>query len=125
VENEGIVIPTQIRWLVNPSVISGRRQNREIAVSLGVFDVKGSRLAQSVVKKIIKAEGVWYQVETYTNEDPDTTCELCCRWGHIQNKCGSRLQCGYCSGHHGTRDHKWNVVRYPAKQGSFCGHTLE
>jgi hypothetical protein len=124
-ENEGIVIPTQVRWLANPRTIRERRQNGEIAASSVVFVVKGSKVAQSLVKKGIKAAGVWYRVETYTNEGPDSRCELCCGWGHIENKCGSKPKCGYCSGHHRTGDHKCNVVGCTAKQGSLCGHTLE
>ena len=61
----------------------------------------------------------------YTNEGPDSRCELCCGWGHIENKCGSKPKCGYCSGHHQTSDHKSNVVGCTAKLGSLCGHTLE
>jgi len=125
VENEGIAIPTQVRWLANPCTIRERRQNRGIAASLVVFVVKGSRLAQSLIKKGIKALGVWYRVEVFTNAGPDSRCELCCGWGHIENKCGSKSKCGYCSGNHRTSDHKCNVVGCMAMQGSLCGHTLE
>ena len=57
-ENEGIAIPTQVRWLANPRTIRERKQNGEIAASSVVFVVKGSRLAQSLIKKGIKAAGV-------------------------------------------------------------------
>ena len=124
-ENEGIVIPTQVRWLANPSTIRERWQNGEIAASSVVFVVQGCKIAQSLVKKGIKAARVWYRVETYTNEGPDSRCELCCRWGHIEKMCGSKPKCGYCSGHPRTSDHKCNVVGCTAKQGSLCGHTLE
>ena len=30
-ENEGIVIPTEVRWLINPCSIRERKQNRKIA----------------------------------------------------------------------------------------------
>ena len=124
-ENECIMIPTQVRSLANPRTIRERRQNREIAASSVVFVVKGSKVAQSLVKTGIKAAGVWYQVETYTSEGPDSRCDLCCGWGHIENKCGSKPKCGYCSGHHRTNNHKCNVVGRTAKQESLCGHTLE
>jgi hypothetical protein len=118
-ENEGIVIPTQVRSLAKPRTIWERKQNGEIAASSVVFVVKGNRLAQSLIKKGIKAAGVWYRVEAFTNAGPDSRCELCCGWGHIEN------QCGYCSGNHRTSDHKCNVVGCMAKEGSICGHTLE
>jgi hypothetical protein len=58
VENEGIAIPTQVRWLVNPCTIRERRQNGKIAASSVVFVVKGSRLVQNLIKNGIKAAGV-------------------------------------------------------------------
>jgi len=77
-ENQGIVIPTQVRWLAYPRTIRERRQNAEIAASSVVFVIKGSKMAQSLVREGIKAAGVWYLVETYTNEGPDSRGELCC-----------------------------------------------
>jgi len=124
-ENKGIAIPTQVRWLANPRTIRERRQNGEITTSSVVLVVKGSRLVQSLIKKGIKAAGVWYRVEAFTNAGPDCRCALCCGWGHIENKCSSKPKCGYCSGNHRTSDHKCNAVGCMAKQGSLCGHTLE
>jgi len=95
-ENAGIGIPTQARWLANHRTIRERRQNGEIAASSVVFFVKGSKVAQSLVKKGIKAAGVWYRVETCKNEGLDTSCELCCGWGHLENKCGSTPKHAYC-----------------------------
>ena len=124
-ENEGVTIPTQVWWLANPRAIRERRQIGEIAASSVVFVGKGSKLVKGLVKKGIKAVGVWYRVGAYTNAGPDNRCELRCGWGHIENKCSSKPTCGYCSGHHQTSDHKCNVVGCTAKQGSLCGHTLE
>jgi hypothetical protein len=59
VENEGIVIPTQVRLLANPRTIRERRQNGEIAASLVVIVVKGSRVVWSLVKNGIQVVGVW------------------------------------------------------------------
>jgi hypothetical protein len=46
VENEGIAIPTQVRWLANPRTIRERKQNGEITTSSVVFVVKGRKMAQ-------------------------------------------------------------------------------
>ena len=59
-ENERNVIPTQVRWLANPHTIRERRLNGEIAASSVVFVVKGSKVAQNLVKKCINTAGVWY-----------------------------------------------------------------
>jgi len=96
--NKRIGIPTQVRWLANPRTVRERWQNGEISASSVVLVVKGSKVAQSLVKKGIKGAGVWDPVKTYTNEGLDSRCELCCGWGHIENKCGRKPKCGYCSG---------------------------
>jgi len=85
-ENEGIVIPTHVRWLANPCTIRVRRQNGEIAASSLLFVITGSRVAQSLGEKCNMAAGVWYRDETYMNEEPDCRCELSCVRGHIENK---------------------------------------
>jgi len=124
-ENKGVAIPTQVQWLANPRTMKERRQNGEITASSVVFVVKGSRVAQNSMKNVIKAAGVWHRVEAFTSAGPDSRCELCCGWGHIETKCGNKPKCGYCSGNHQTSDHKCNVVGCTAKQRSLCGHTLE
>jgi hypothetical protein len=124
-ENEVIAIPTQVRWLANPRPMSKRRQNGEIAASSVVIVVKGSRMAQSWIKKGINAVGVWYRVKEFTDAGPDSRFELCCGWDHIEKKCFNKPKCGYCSGNHRTSDHMCNVVGCMAMQGSLCGQTLE
>jgi hypothetical protein len=61
----------------------------------------------------------------YTNEEPDSNCELSCGWGYIKTMYGSKPKCDYCSMQHRTSDHKCNVVGCTAIEGSLCGHTLE
>jgi len=124
-QTQGVTIPTQVRWLVNPRTIGERRQKGEIATSSVVFVVKGSKVGKDLVKMGNKAAGVWYHVKTYTNVGPHGRCELCCGRGHIENKCSTKPTCGYCSGHPWTSNHKCNVVGCTAKPGSLCGHTLE
>jgi len=125
VANKGIVIPTEVRRIANPIAIRKRRQNREIAVSSVISDVKGSKGAQTLVKKGIEAAGVWYPVETYTSTGPDSWCKIYCVWGHIGNKCSSKPTCDHQSGYHHTTYHKCNVVGCTAKLGSLCSHMLE
>jgi hypothetical protein len=87
--------------------------------------VKWNKVPQRLGKKGIKTAGVWYRIEIYTNADPDSRCELCWGWGHIENKSSREPLCGYCSGHHRTSDHSCNVVGCMAKLRSLCGHTME
>jgi hypothetical protein len=101
------------------------RENGENAVLSVVFVIKGSMGAESMVTCGNKAAWVWYRVETYTNEGPDSRCELSCPGGHIKKMCGTKSRCSYSSGHQQTSDHKCIVVGCTAKQASLCGHTLE
>jgi hypothetical protein len=125
VENEGTVIPTNVRWLANTRTNRQRRQNGEIAASSVVFVVNGSMVAQRVVKKGMKAADIWYRVKMHTTKPPHTRCELCCMWGCIVTKWDSKAKCGYCSGHYQTSDHKCDLVWCLTKEWSLCGHTLE
>jgi hypothetical protein len=59
-ENEGIVIPSQLRWLANPRTMRERRQNGVIATSTVVFVIKWSKVAQSLIEKGIKEAEVQY-----------------------------------------------------------------
>lgn len=117
-----IAIPTHGWWLANPHTIMERRQNGEIVTSSVAFVIKGSKAAQELVNKRIKAAGVRYRVNTYTNVGPDSRSELCCVWNHIENKCCSKPMHGSYSGYHQTRDHAAGCI---VKQRSHCGHTLE
>jgi len=90
-----------------------------------VFVVNGSKAEENFIKRGIKVAGVWYRVEAFTNVGPECRSEVCCRWSHIESKCGSKPKCGYCSGNHWTSDHKCNVVGCTEKQRLLCGHTLE
>jgi len=85
----------------------------------------GDQVAQRPIDKGINKAGVWYWVEPFTNVGPDSGCEHCCRWGHMESKCSDKPTCGYCSGPHRTCTHQCNVVGRIAKQGSLCGHTEE
>jgi hypothetical protein len=79
VENEGIMIPTQVHWLVNPRTSWKTMQNGEIDALSVVLVVEGSKVAQGLLQKGIKMAVVWDQVETYKSQSPDTGCELCSR----------------------------------------------
>jgi len=85
-ENNGVMIPVQVRWLANPHSIRERRQRGEISASSVVFVVKRNKVARKPVKDGIKAAGEWSRVEPFANIGPDSRCEHCCGWGHIESK---------------------------------------
>ena len=82
--NDGVAIPAQVRWLSNPRIIREREQRGEIKASSVVFIVRGKNVAQRLVNKGVVAAGVRYIVEPYTNAGPNSVCDRCCGWGHIE-----------------------------------------
>jgi len=126
VENEGVAIPTEVRWLSNPRIIREREQRGEIKASSVVFIVRGKKVAQRLVNKGVIAAGVQDKFEPYTNAGPDSLCKLYCGWGHIESKCSHHQpKCGYCAGPHRSSERRWNVVRCTSKQGAVCSQTQE
>jgi len=123
--NQGALSPVQVGWLANPHSIREQIQTGKISTSSVVFVVEGNQVVQRLVKEGIKAVGVWYQVESFTNIGTAGRCDLCCGCGHIETKCSSKSVCCYCSGSHRTCTHECNVVGCIAMQGSPCYHTQE
>jgi hypothetical protein len=123
--NKGVAIHVQVRWPANPHIIRERRQKREISAFSMVFIVKGSKVAQELVKEGGKAVGVCYGVTPSTKVGPHCGCDHCCQRSHIESKCSGKRVCGYYPRPHRTRDDKCNVVGCTAMQGAVCGHTQE
>jgi len=92
-----------------------------------VFAVKGSKMAEKVLKGGLRAAGVKYDVEKFVNAGPDSFCGICSRWGHVDAKCGSLKMpaCMLCAGRHLTKDHKCNVVGCKANAGQNCTHNVD
>jgi len=110
-ENEGVVLPLAINWIGGPKDVQKKKAEGKKASSV-VFAVKGSKMAEKVLKGGLRAAGVKYDVEKFVNAGPDSFCGVCSRWGHVDAKCGSLKMpaCMLCAGRHLTKDHKCNVV---------------
>jgi len=95
--------------------------------SLVVFAVKGSKMAEKVLKGGLRAAGIKYDVEKFVNAGLDSFCGVCSRWGHVDAKCGSLKMpaCMLCAGRHLTKDHKGNVVGCKANAGQNCTHNVD
>jgi len=125
-ENEGVVLPLAINWIGGPKDVQKKKAEGKIASSV-VFAVKGSKMAEKVLKGGLRAAGVKYDVEKFVNAGPDSFCGVCSRWGHVDAKCGSLKMpaCMLCAGRHLTKDHKCNVVRCKANAGQNCTHNVD
>jgi len=125
-ENEGVVLPLAINWIGGPKDVQKKKTEGKKASSV-VFAVKGSKMAEKVLKGGLRAAGVKYDVEKFMNAGPDSFCGVCSRWGHVDSKCGSLKMpaCMLCAGRHLTKDHKCNIVGCKANAGQNCTHNVD
>jgi len=78
--NEGVILPLIINWIGGPNDVQTKKAEGKMASSV-VFVVKGSRVAEKVLKGGLRAVGVKYNVEKFVNGGPDSFCAVCSRWG--------------------------------------------
>jgi len=125
-ENEGVVLPLAISWIGGPKDVYKKKVEGKKASSV-VFVVKGSKMAEKVLKGGLRAAGVKYDVEKFMTAGPDSFCGICSRWGHVEAKCGALKMpaCMLCAGRHLTKDHKCNVVGCNANAGQNCTHNVD
>jgi len=125
-ENEGVVLPLAISWIGGPKDVQKKKTEGKKASSV-VFAVKGSKMAEKVLKGELRAAGVKYDVERFMTAGPNSFCGVCSRWGHVEAKCGSLKMpaCMLCAGRHLTKDHKCNVVGCKANAGQNCTHNVD
>jgi len=125
-ENEGVVLPLAISWIGGPKDVQKKKAEGKKASSV-VFAVKGSKMADKVLKGGLRAAGTKYEVERFATAGPDSFCGVCSRWGHVEAKCGALNMptCMLCAGRHLTKDHKCNVVGCKANAGQNCTHNVD
>jgi len=125
-KNKGVALPLAINWIGGPKDVQKKKAEGKKASSV-VFAVKGSKMAEKVLKGGLRAAGMKYDVERFVKAGPDSFCGVCSRWGHVDAKCGSLKMpaCMLCAGRHLTKDHKCNVVGCKANAGQNCTHNVD
>jgi len=125
-ENEGVVLPLAINWIGGLKDVQKKKAEGMKASSV-VFAVKGSKMAEKVLKGGLRVAGVRYEVERFMNARLDSFCRVRRRWGHVEVKCGALKMpaCILCAGKHLTKDHKCNVVGCKANAGQNCTHNVD
>jgi hypothetical protein len=125
-ENEGVVLPLAISLIGGPKDVQKKMGEGRWASTV-VLAVKGSKMAEKVLKGGLWAAGVKYDVERCITARPDSFCRVCSRWGHVEVKCGALKMpaCMLCAGQHLTKDHKYNVVGCKANAEQNCTHTVD
>ena len=126
VENEGVVLPRAISWIGGPKAVQKEKGEGEKASTV-MFAVKGSKMAEKVLKEGLRAAGVKYNVGKFMTAGLDSFCGVCSRWGHVDAKCGAlRMPAGIlCAGKHLTKDHKCNVVGCKVNAAQNCTHNVD
>jgi len=124
-EKEGVVLPFAINWIGGPNDVHKKKKDGKKALTVG-FAVKGSKMAENVLKEGWSAAGVKYNVEKFVNAGPDSFGGMSSRWGHVEAKCGSLKMpaCMLCAGGHLTKDHMCNVIGCKANAGQNCSHNV-
>ena len=124
-ENEGVKIPSVIRWLSCAASVKARFNYKIITASSVVFAVSDESVYRSIRRSGVCLQGRRYEVEVYEEVRPDVRCGHCSGWGHVESKCErTNARCGWCAGQHETRDHSCPVEGCVDKKGHWCKHTV-
>ena len=122
-ENEGIRIPSAIRWLSGAASVKARYEERTITASSVALAVADEATYRLVRRGGLRLQGRHCDAETYEEIRPDVRCDHCSSWGHISSKCTRTTAiCGRCAEEHATTDHRCPVEGCRVKKGHWCRH---
>ena len=124
-ENEGVKIPSPVRWLSGAASVRTRYNEMIIAASSVVFAVVDESVYRSIRKGELRLPGRRHNAEAYEEIRPDAGCGQCAGWGHIESKCDrENARCGWCAGRHTSKEHRCPVEGCGVRKGRRCGHTV-
>ena len=124
-ENEGIRIPSAIRWLSGAASVKARYEERTITASSVVLAVAGEATYRLVRKGGLRLKGRRCDAEAYEEIWPDVRCDHCSSWGHISSKCTrTTARCGWSAEERATTGHQCPVEGCRVKEGHWCRHTV-
>lgn len=123
-ENEGLVIPLSIRWLGQLHNIKQRWRAGEIKASSVTFVIRGNDMAAKFIKSGVRICGRIHETVEFVELGPDTQCQACSGWGHLESNCAfpGNPRCSLCAGGHRTENHACSVTGCQAKKGATCAH---
>ena len=125
VENEGVKIPSTVRWLSGAASVMARYNEKIITASSVVFAVADESGYQSIRRGGLRLQGRRYNAEAYEEIRPDVRYGHCAGWGHIESKCDR----GECALWVVRRSTHYEGNRCPVEgcgvgKGHRCGHTV-
>lgn len=86
-ENEGLPIPSAIRWLSGAASVKTRYNEGIIKASSMVLAVKDEETYRLVRRAGLRLQDRRYDTEAYEEVRPDVRCGHCSGWGHIGAQC--------------------------------------
>ena len=124
-ENEGIQIPSSVKWLSGAPSVKARFSEGRIRASSVVLVVPDEEAYRLVKERGMRPQGRRYGTEAYDEIRPDVECGRCCGWGHIEAQCSrTAARCGWCAEEHETKAHRCPVEGCQAKKDHWCKHTV-
>ena len=124
-ENEGIRVPSAIRWLSGAASVKARYDERTITASSVVLAVADEATYPLVQRGGPRLQGRRCDAEAYEEIRPDFRGDHCSSWGHISSKCTrTTARCGWCAEEHATTDHRRPVEGCRVKKGHWCRHAM-
>ena len=79
-ENEGVKIPSDLRWLDQASDVRTLFQEMTIPASSVTFAILGEATFTRLCKSELRLLGRRYEVKTFEEERPDAPSGRCCEW---------------------------------------------
>lgn len=118
-ENVGLEITSEVRWSAGHRIEETARPHASVT-----FAVRKSTAAALLDRRFLSAAGTRYRVLPYGRTLPDSLCERCSGWGHLERNCPSTsAKCALCAGIHRTDKHACNVVDCDV-EGTTCNHLI-
>ena len=120
-ENSGVHIPAEIRWLSRAMVRAWFQEKKD--GSPVVAAVLGEATLNRLCRHGVRLFGVRYEVDAYEETRPNAFCSRCSGWGHVAPHCKTAApRCSICARDHAETDHRCPVEGCKAGRGRPCPH---
>ena len=97
-ENEGVKVPSTVRWLSGVPSVKARFIGGTIRASLVVLVVVDEDTFRLVCGESLPLKGRVYDNESYEKARADVECGRCSKWGRIETQCSRTVAgCGWCA----------------------------
>ena len=122
VENSGVRIPAEIRWLGGAKVRARFQEEKE-----GTSSVAAAVLGEATFNRLcrygVRLFGARYGAGACEEVRPNAFCSRCSGWGHIAPHCeAAEPKCSICAKDHEDTNHRCPVEGRKVGSGRLCPH---